>query len=354
MTLISIPAPVLDGTPIEVDSAKLSDPTGTFGVRRTDTLDVIVPDGTDLEFIDGDTYQYEFEGETDVSYEAWFEYVLDGEVYRSSLTITAVEVVGTKTLTFVAIKNGELVEFDELPVLSSPSNQYGVKRLGDNEIMLAAGSQLLQVGDSLLYARTFDETTENAKYKFYVVTNIDDVEYIVPSTNVVADSAMLAIGRYTDSTRISARFGVDNMHLWLSTPLADVDDPVDYARRAWEFISDAERRVDEAIYGPFVSGAFTGDIPAAITQAATELAGVLMYEARGIDDVNTETNEPMHRLRYVKRDVQERLRRINMGLIKISGDASVVPHQIPLAGGDDPTYSSDIAHELFTGETSES
>jgi hypothetical protein len=133
----------------------------------------------------------------------------------------------------------------------------------------------------------FTPPADDLTYSFYVEVTVDDKLYFIPSTTARAFSAILAIGRYTDSTLVAERFGPDNMHLWLANPMGGLEEPVDYAKRAWRFIDQAESMIDDAIAGPFISGPFVveGDyvIPPTIVKLATDLAGYLMYEARGSD-----------------------------------------------------------------------
>jgi hypothetical protein len=52
----------------------LSDPTGTFGIKRNDTSAVIVADGTNLTHSATGTYEYTFSAEANVAYTAYFEF----------------------------------------------------------------------------------------------------------------------------------------------------------------------------------------------------------------------------------------------------------------------------------------
>ena len=336
MPTISIPAPIVDGDYVEAESAKLSDPDGDYGIREVVSGDVIVADGEDLTFVNGDSYEYEFEGEDGVSYEAWFEIVYDGETYWSNVIVDGGgEILASKTLRFCVIKEGELVALEDYPRLSSPSGGYGVKNMAGGATVVEDGAAMGPEAGGTVFARTFSDDPEGSKYKFYVEVEVDDVVYFVPGTTKMVSSAMLAIGRYTDSTKIGQRFGEDNQHLWLSNAIDDGDEPVDYARRAYQFIVDAEAELDAMLLGVYVSGAFEETIPPTIVRLATDMAGVAMYEARGVDDINAETGEAFHRLRYTKKNCEATIRKIKLGLMTISGSASVVPNPLPSAGGFD-------------------
>jgi hypothetical protein len=71
-------------------SVVLSDPTGAYGVRRADTLEIIVADGTVMELTSTGVYTYIIEDAVaGVTYEYWVEVLLDGDTYRKEGTITA-------------------------------------------------------------------------------------------------------------------------------------------------------------------------------------------------------------------------------------------------------------------------
>lgn len=80
-----------EGVFINVTSAKLSDPTGTFGVKRNDTGAIVVADGTDMVEVSTGVYSFAFdepEGETGLTYTYWVEWVYEGRTYRDVHTIT--------------------------------------------------------------------------------------------------------------------------------------------------------------------------------------------------------------------------------------------------------------------------
>ena len=79
----------VDGIATDVTSARLSDPTGTFGVKRNDTNAVIVADNTAMTRIAAGTYEYPFEDVVGVSYTAYVEIVYDGATYRFEVDFPA-------------------------------------------------------------------------------------------------------------------------------------------------------------------------------------------------------------------------------------------------------------------------
>lgn len=80
---------LIDDVMTDVTSAVLSDPTGTFGVKRDDTDAVVVADGTAMTRVDTGRYEHTFtEPVAGLTYTYYVEYVYDGATYRSSYTYT--------------------------------------------------------------------------------------------------------------------------------------------------------------------------------------------------------------------------------------------------------------------------
>jgi hypothetical protein len=77
------------GVPTDVTSAILSDPTGTFGVKRNDTDAVVVADGVAMNNVSAGTYEYEFADDIGVSYTAYVEMVYLGATYRFEVDFAA-------------------------------------------------------------------------------------------------------------------------------------------------------------------------------------------------------------------------------------------------------------------------
>ena len=89
-----------DGVLTDVTSAKLSDPTGTYGVKRNDTSEVIVADGTVMTHVSTGVYEYTFdEPDSSIVYTAYVEIVYLGNTHRFERDIPA----ATTTLDSVAM-----------------------------------------------------------------------------------------------------------------------------------------------------------------------------------------------------------------------------------------------------------
>ena len=72
-----------------VTSAKLSDPTATYGVKRNDTSAVIVADGADMTNSATGVYEYSFEDVQDVAYTAYVEFVYSGNTFHFEIDLLA-------------------------------------------------------------------------------------------------------------------------------------------------------------------------------------------------------------------------------------------------------------------------
>ena len=105
----------VDGVLTDVTSAKLSDPTGTYGVKRNDTDAVVVADGTAMTKQSTGVYTYTFtEPTTDLVYTYYVEWVYDGETYWDECSVTgmaadtgiteiccaALELIGGESITY--------------------------------------------------------------------------------------------------------------------------------------------------------------------------------------------------------------------------------------------------------------
>jgi hypothetical protein len=79
----------VEGVLTNVTSAKLSDPTGTYGVKRNDTSAVIVADGTDLTNSSTGVYEYSFTDVQDIAYTGYVEIVYAGATYYFEVDMPA-------------------------------------------------------------------------------------------------------------------------------------------------------------------------------------------------------------------------------------------------------------------------
>jgi hypothetical protein len=117
---------------------------------------------------------------------------------------------------------------------------------------------------------------------------------------------------------IEAVFGAANVAKW-----ADLDNTgitADVAARIDRAIvwasNEIESRFRDSIYALPLANA-SGDCPPEIVDAAANLAGVWLYENRGVQDWNEETGQVMHRLQWNRRRAYDTLRAILAGQRRI-------------------------------------
>lgn len=326
----------VNGTDTDVLTAKFSDPTGAYGMRRVDTHEIVLADGTDWDHSGTGVYSFdetELDLEEGIEYEYWEEVLYDNEYTRQRKTFTIPEeseTLGQKLIRFVAIQDGEYLDLETSPKLAAPTSNGGLFRLDDGSVVVANNTPY--IADGTLYSYAFTPPALDLKYRYYVKVVKDSITYYVARTTQFQNDANLLIGRYTDSTRIEKMFGSDNVHKW--SAVDDGDSCIDYAMRQFEHIVAAEQQIDDMLKGyyitePFVISEDTPTIPRVIIDQATALAGCLMYEMKGTIDLNSITGDPQHKYSMHRRRVADVCRRIKYGTLKL--DVSTTP-SIPVAG----------------------
>lgn len=79
----------VDGVLTDVTTAKLSDPTGAYGVKRDDNDAVVVADGTAMTKVSTGVYEYSFTDIVGIAYTAYVEIVYDGATHHFEHDISA-------------------------------------------------------------------------------------------------------------------------------------------------------------------------------------------------------------------------------------------------------------------------
>jgi hypothetical protein len=90
----------VEGVLTDVTTAKMSDPTGTYGIRRNDTLAVVVADGTNMTHSATGVYEYSFEDIQDIAYTAYVEFVYAGSTFHFEVDIPARAETGTMVASY--------------------------------------------------------------------------------------------------------------------------------------------------------------------------------------------------------------------------------------------------------------
>ena len=94
----------VDGVLTNVTSAKLSDSTATYGIKRNDTDAVVVADDTAMSNPSTGVYEYSFTDVAGVSYTAQVEFVYDGETYRFEVDVAARSATGAMATNYTSLQ----------------------------------------------------------------------------------------------------------------------------------------------------------------------------------------------------------------------------------------------------------
>lgn len=115
---------------------------------------------------------------------------------------------------------------------------------------------------------------------------------------------------YCTQSNIEATFGTNNVANWAK--LSDSDSAATIAARITRAITVASEEIDDALrYAGMDIPCEDSDglTPTSVEQLCADLAGVWLYESRGVDDVDPQGN-PRHVLQYHAERAQRRLQEI--------------------------------------------
>ncbi len=119
---------------------------------------------------------------------------------------------------------------------------------------------------------------------------------------------------YCTRSDIEDLFGPLNVAKW-----ADLDNDQDataIASRIARAIAVATARIDDRLRGGPYSLPIVGDPPTLVNLAAS-LAGLWLYESRGVQDFSPETGVPMHRLRWFSEQAEKTLKDLRAGVLRL-------------------------------------
>ena len=122
---------------------------------------------------------------------------------------------------------------------------------------------------------------------------------------------------YSVRTDLDGVFGKNNVDAW-----ADLDGDQDAAKittRIANAIVTADDRIDSFMRGGLYSLPLVNKLsetPVIIRDVSAKLAGVWLYESRGVQDLTPE-GAPMHRLQWHKKDATSTLRKLAAGQLTL-------------------------------------
>ena len=134
---------------------------------------------------------------------------------------------------------------------------------------------------------------------------------------------------YCERSDVEAVYGLSNVAKW-----ADLDNDGDTEKieaRITKALAWAQEEIDSYFRGgryalPLVKD---DDPPMIILDVAAELAGVWLYENRGVVDFSPESGQPVHRLSWNRKRAYAKIKEIVSGQRVIDADPAV-------EGSDDP------------------
>lgn len=138
---------------------------------------------------------------------------------------------------------------------------------------------------------------------------------------------------YANRADVELLYGAANIVIWANLESGDpededVADAID--ARIASALADAEADVDDRTRGGPYAVPFPS-VPVCIKRATALLAGVMLYEARGVTDFDSETGKPQHQLQYQKKEAEAICASVRSGarvlsILRIRGEApQVVP-----------------------------
>lgn len=186
----------VNGTPTDVTSAVLSDPTGTYGVKRNDTDAVVVADGTAMTRVSAGTYEYEFTDVAGVAYSAYVEFVYEGHSYYVESDFEATSTVGDSSMAITYSKLKERVGHYLFGIRSSFSSD----QLLDIADCVEDGLKRVYAAHDWSFFRPLVDVTTTAPYATGTVTVSAGVVTLVGGTfpSWASDGFLYVNGRMYD------------------------------------------------------------------------------------------------------------------------------------------------------------
>lgn len=130
---------------------------------------------------------------------------------------------------------------------------------------------------------------------------------------------------YSTRSDIEAQFGTENVQAWADLNKTAVT--AEITARIVAAIAFSDAMVDGMLRGgPYKLTVVQATPPQLVINAAAALAGVWLYESRGIEDTNPETGQPLHRLRANKQTAEDTLRKVRAGVLRLSTDLLYEAH----------------------------
>ena len=166
-------------------------------------------------------------------------------------------------------------------VLEDPTAAYGVIRKDTSDVIVSAGVPMTNPATGY-YTYSFVDPAPGLEYRYYIKTTVGSEIYYYERDYSKSDASVSVYGRYASSGCMYNKFGQDNILAWAR--FSDSEDEATITSHINAAICYADNFVDDVLRGSPYIVPFYPDVPSTIRDIACALAGIQLYEARGIED----------------------------------------------------------------------
>lgn len=247
----------VNGTLTDATTVKLSDPTGTYGVKRNDTDAVVVADGTAMTHVGTGQYSYTFdEPAAGLAYTAYVEVVYAGATYHDEVTLGATT-DGSLGMDYDRLRReiGRYLDYGRDPADWDANQIVDVADILDQGLtqFYYPATPSLTRGWSFLRPRA--RMTLSAPYNTGTVAVVDGVATVTDGTvpTWAAGAELWVAGvRY----EIESRDGDTQVTLYDTTVDVDAGTAYELIRCAYDLPADLEMIEAPMLYAPGAGGLY--------------------------------------------------------------------------------------------------
>ena len=137
---------------------------------------------------------------------------------------------------------------------------------------------------------------------------------------------------YATQANVEAIFGASNVNKWANIEQDGVAATI--TARIVLALENADSTINDYLRDSRYTIPFTSSpLPLSLVDTAARLAGIWLYESRGVVDMDMETEKPIHKLMWHQKRVDKWLRNAKVGRIKLDEDTTtghpeVVSHEL--------------------------
>jgi hypothetical protein len=216
--------------------------------------------------------------------------------------------------------DGVLVDPTEV-VLASSDLAYGVKRNDTDEVVVEAETALTKLSTGR-YQLSFTDPAYGLSYTYVLrVTYSGEtyhIERVLAGPAEASDEDLLC-----QRSDIEQIYGLSNVVKWAD--LDNSEDASDIASRITLSILRAQEEINNRFRGSLYSVPFATGTSAntQMKYLCAELAGVLLYESRGVQDFHAQTGRMFHRLEANRNRVELMIKDLLAGKRRLDLDTAI-------------------------------